>query len=455
MSRTGLIVALLLLVALGVGAILLSPRGGAGVPTGPLLNFREGQVVRLVIAGSAESYEITRTSDGEGWTMRIDGAEADWPATPATVRAALRILGSLTPVRGAEQSPQPAREVQVVTAEGTQRLRVGTRALAGEVIAERVAPDGTAEARGWVPSDVADMLADVRAWRESIALPGIGADVSRIGLLGEQGRLVLARVQGRWALREPIAEPADPEAVARLATRLGSVRIVDFLDRGAPADMGLDRPRAIAVIESDFRDPAGGPVVTRRRAMVLGRTADVGGRTLFARLADLGPDAAWIAPAPGARSVIVDAEPMGEITTDPLHFVSRRTLAGSPADVGRITLRRAGAEPIVMVRGIDGWAGEGGAALRQEDRIAGEQLLRVLSDLRAESLERTDANLPTDAAVRADLASIGGTPMTTLAIERRTPPASGAPKIVVSQGAIARIYAASAAPELATWLEGR
>jgi hypothetical protein len=57
-------------------------------------------------------------------------------------------------------------------------------------------------------------------------------------------------VQGRWGLREPVQEVAEPEAVSKLLGVLGNILVMDFLDTGPPEHTGLDKPIAELTIES-------------------------------------------------------------------------------------------------------------------------------------------------------------------------------------------------------------
>jgi hypothetical protein len=263
---------------------------------------------------------------------------------------------------------------------------------------------------------IAEMLVDtgIRAWRSPAALPGLGMDASRISVRGHAGGEVsLARIQGRWALREPFAEPADPEAVHRLLALLAAVRVEDFCDSGAPADTGLDKPAATLIIETDSRDAAGRST-TMRQTVSVGRAADVAGRTVIARLERSG-EAAF------ADTVILHGEQLAAINADPMHYVARRALQADPSEVGQLSVRRVLVEGSCAVVGfrrtLDGWetrCGEEAWRVASADDVKlATSLVDLLATTPAEMVTRrgTTEESAASAAATVEASSLGGTPI--------------------------------------------
>jgi len=452
MSRIGLIVALAATGVLALAAILVLRRPAGVIVPGPLLEFSPSRAMTLEFRPlDGPGTRVERQRDG-GWTLApIDHPDDAWPASDTRVHAALRILSLLNPSRAADEGPASASEVRLTLDDGaTLSLRVACAALAGQVLAESPASAGRPARRGWVSSDLASMIRDVPAWRETAALAGIGPDTSRITLHGASGMVSLARVQGKWALREPLAAPAEPETVAKLVSRLASVRIEEFLAGAAPAEARLESPQARAVLESDVRDPGdAGKVMTVRRALSIGRAKDLASKSLYARIEGVGP-------AP--RDVLISSATLAELTTDASAYLARATLAAPVSEIGSLTLTSPRGWSRRYTRTLDGWEmlatpGEAMAA-KVPDRDA---VLNALLDVLAGPCERlaiapgesTDA-----AAARLEIASVGGAPIATVALAVMS--AEGKPaELAITNGRVVRTYPTARVGEIVGLLEKR
>ncbi|MBX3377415.1 MAG: DUF4340 domain-containing protein [Phycisphaeraceae bacterium] len=413
MSKAAVIVALILAMGLGVAALLVTQAGGNPSVAGPLLTFDPASVTELrVVYADGSEQAVVRA--GSGWMVVLRtkaGAEKEWPAATTQVHAALRIFANLVPEQPADgKVVEPAGTLRVVAGDGAHELAIGSQRLGGRVLVQ------AGDRAAWLDASIAEMLIDtgIRAWRSPAALPGLGMDASRISVRGHAGGEVsLARIQGRWALREPFAEPADPEAVHRLLALLAAVRVEDFCDNGAPADTGLDTPAATLIIESDSRDAAGRSTTTRQ-AVSVGRAADVAGRTVIARLERSG-EAAF------ADTVILHGEPLAAINADPLHYVARRALQVEPSEVGQLIVRRAFVEGSCAVVGfrrtLDGWETRCG---EEAWRVASADDVKLVTSL-VDLLATTPAEMVTrrgtaeesalSAAATVEAFSLGGTPI--------------------------------------------
>ncbi len=440
MSRIGVIVALALAGALAVLAMLVLRPRPTQAPA-PLLQFDPARAVALEFRPDAGSpTRVQRQPDGE-WTLApLDRPNEAWPAAATQVRAALRILSRLTPTRTSDESPPRASEIRVVLDDArTLTLRVGANALAGQVLAERTGPDA---ARGWIGAELVDVIRDVPAWRDVAALPGIGPETSRITLHSASGSLALARVQGRWALREPVAAPADAQAVARLVSRLSSTRIEEFLNAPAPPEAGLDSPQAQATIEGDLRDPNNPAAITTiRRTLSIGRTKDLSSKSAYARIEGVGSS---------PRDAVISASTLAELTTDPAAYVSRVSLAVPPAEIGAITLT-APSWSRTFQRTLDGWTlstGTGQPATRIPDQDP--VLAQLLDSLAVANCEQAQVAGAPSSGIRAEISSAAGTPIASLTLAAQ-PSANGQiDRLVVANGPVLRSYSASKAPDLAS-----
>jgi hypothetical protein len=421
MSNFRVFVAVLLAVLLSGAALLLLRGGGEADDAAIGLAFDPARVVELATIYPAEGTRAERSErivrgPGGGWDVRWTdaGGEASWPAAPAQVRAGLRILSTLEgrPAERSSRLEHPAVELRITLQgereepAGMRLLRLSGRPLAGRVLAELGSPEALRTA--WVDKSILDMLgtgsveatAGPRAWRDHSALPGVGAEVSRVLLQGSAGTLSLARVQGRWALREPVAEFAEPESVSRLFAALAQVRIMDFLDSGrSPERTGLgpeDEPVALLVLETDLRDAtlAGAPAPVLQRTLAAGQTADIAGRSIFARVREEvlgGPD-----DRQGPRFdriMVVSAETLAGIAMDPAAYISRRSLQIPEGDIGFLTLLRDGSERSLR-RTLDGWreSGRESVPLDRADAESLKALLALLTQSQAARVLLGDAS---------------------------------------------------------------
>lgn len=468
MSKTGVIVALVFAVVLAGAAFFVTNRKTPPVEQGPLLKFDPAKAVEVRITAPDGAYQAIQRQPSSGeWDVVIaapGGKEVGrWPAAPTQVRAALRILSTLEPTRSADSGTALGPDAHVVSVKQdngiSSELRLAARGLAGSVLAN------AGDRAGMVGADVAAMLiaSGPREWRDRSVLPAFGPDVSRITLRGQSGTVALARVQGRWGLREPIQAPAEADSVGKLLAMLGNVNITDFLDRGPPPDTGLDSPVAELVIESDSRPEGGGPVTTLRRGLSVGRQADIGGKTVFVAIDRPGGE---------PRIVAVTAESLASIHTEPAFYVSRRSIEAPAIEVGRAGIEFAVAPypgsdapvpqlpargPLELTRSVSGWQTASGSAALPADAEGMKALLTLLGLASAESV-LLDAPAHALRIASVDLKTIGDTPIGVVEIGMLVDPVEGqsrAGRVFTKSGSVFRVYSQEAGQPVAAWLLSR
>lgn len=470
MSNSRVIIAVAVAVLLAMAAIVFlrpAPGGaGAGAPTqrSAALGFDPARTTEVSVAildekGQTQRTErVVRTSAG-AWEVRWTGADGQmqtWPAAPAQVRAALRIL-STTEARPAERGTRlesPAARVEIRQEDGsTHLLHLSARALAGQVLAEAGTPGNLRTV--WLERMVLDLLISSsaitgpRAWRDPSALPGAGVDVARATLQGTAGTLSVGRVRGRWAVREPVSDFAEPDAISKLFSSLANVRIVDYLDIGPPAQTGLDAPIAVLTLESDLREEASGsPAAVVRHTLEVGHTADLAGTNVFARVRREVQDGQGRAVELD-RIIIVSGEALAAIAMDPATYISRRALQHPPGDIGVLSVR-IGSTSVNYERTLDGWrreTGNGGrsaAERREEDGI--NALLSMLTQVPASAVAVAQGQAPIAAEI--ELKSLGGLPLGEVRIVQD----SVGNVLATVSGAVRREYDTRANQAVIQWL---
>lgn len=479
MSRKAVLISLILAIALGAAALLLLRQRGPAPAIGPLLDFKPSAARHLQVTRPNHAMEIAeRIGDGSDWSIacRAPGSDATigWPASPTPVRAGLRILSTLTPIAEADRGTvldADAASVEIGLDGGSHRsFRLGSRPLSGRVLLELVEPGSDRpEMKGrvfWVEADIARVLTDtgLLAWRERAAFPGLAADVARITMTGDAGRLALARVGGRWALREPVSAPADEQAVRTLLASLAAMQIKDFGENGIPESAGAPPPLGSIALETDQREPEGDSFLTRTstRRIEFARVAGLAGDQVLVRLwpttRTRHADGRVEDSAAGNYAYTVSLEDVGALVGAPDTYLSRIAATTPAADVGRVVIRGVGVgggSARTLVRTIDGWSEprpDGTPVpLSAEDRSGVEALLTLLCETHAEeaTLRRPEG---WSGAWTVDLQSLGGDPLDTVEIGLFQG-ASGA-ATVAHTPPVWRSFSAQSAGAILRWLDG-
>lgn len=481
MSNRSLIIALLLAVVLGVVTLLVM-RGGWGVAAPPrvvpvgerLAELDAARVRSFTVTTPAETAELTRDDQGQ-WRLALSTPIAGtltrwsstWPVDPARMVSAIRLINdtraAAVPDPAASVGDQPAR-VRVELDNGhSLTFALAARRLGGQGLVEVTASSATGSGGPAKPETRLAVVAESfhvfftepgpRGWRDPTLLPQVtGAQTpSRVRLIGEKGAVALGRVAGRWSVQEPIAAPADPEAIRVLLTTLEGLRAVRFVDDPPgqpPTAAGLDNPIARIIMERDEPAADGAPTGTLRREVRIGAPADAAGSELFATADG------------GETTVVVAAAPLAKLKTDADAWLARSATSVSPADVMGLTyapaaplipapteadpaaapasLSPAAAPPTKFVREVTGWSEIRPDATRVQqapDRAAAiTALLNFLNatPARGVALEPPAGFAP---AGTLTLAGAAGEPLDELVIAR-----SNHPGIVIGTGRVFRVY---------------
>lgn len=357
-----MVISLLLVLALsivGIALLVTPPTPATAGEAGTLLRLDPSQVrsIRVAPAGSDRATTITRTDAG-GWTIHIEdnGARitAPWPAQPTSVRAIVRTLSDLRDATGDDggklQTIDPALVVTITLARGSEHtIRFDAAALGGRRLIEV-----DALRTGEIDDDVFRALTSPgpASWRVRSPLASVGERTSRVSIRapGQGPGVELARLDGRWFLRQPIQSRADDNAATALLQSLASLTIERFIDDPATiaeSETGLATPRLTCRVEEDRRtiDPADGQVRTSTRSQTLsiGGPADLSGRLVYAGVND------------GQALVIINIEPIESVSLDGEAYLSPVAAQTISQNIGAIAVRIAGQPEARYERGIDQW----------------------------------------------------------------------------------------------------
>ena len=284
-----------LVVAVGlciVGIVLLSKGATGGGKNVPLASFSPGSVQSLwVMMPDGRFDKVERGDEPGAWVLlyRVGDREQSWPMETARVRAMLGILADTLSAAHDDPTLDPlGNDAAIVTLSFNEgpalEVRLATRTLGGRGQIEVQEQGSDRVRRAMVDSGLHDALVHTgpKAWRVAQTMPGVEEGVSRIRISRDDQVVALAKVEGHWALTEPVSAAADEQAVNGLVSAIGSVVVDRFLDNERPDDAltGLDNPRMIVRVELDRRVPLAGFVSfkTFRREIRVGGPADLGNR---------------------------------------------------------------------------------------------------------------------------------------------------------------------------------
>lgn len=359
MSNKALILAILILGGLAGIAVflpkLVGKSGGAssaGSPDGAfVLPIQLAEIVSIELSrgGQVESGAV-RTPAG-GWAI-LDSQQNQWPGTLRTAASqALAALSLVEPQDGLVFTHAAEgvlafglRDGTTVSIEFAQTTLGGRRVIrAGSLVAV-------------VEERILRPLIDPGpiSWRSSAAIPGVRR-ASRFELIQQGGSLELAKLSGRWRLRQPLGVRADERAVIALTDALAALSAREFLDDVTPDPIttGVASPRLIIAYESDRRVTGADSQVrieTIRQELHIGGPASASGDTLYARAS--GRHSVWM---------LVNASSIAAISTTARNYIEPTITGVLPSDVFRITLRRGNeSNTSVYQRIATGWIDEQG-----------------------------------------------------------------------------------------------
>lgn len=372
MSRRAITAALLLALVAGGAALVVALRRGSHEASGarPLLAFDPASIARIETADESRAERPLRAhahQDAEGaWLVSVAPESsateaAAWPASGPGVLAALRLLAEATTGARASRAPSEhatagawPRSLALTDRDGARaEVRFAPGGLAGLT---RAASDGR---EAGVDSAAADafFLPGLPTLRDRSAMPGAGADASRIRLRWDASEVALARTGARWVVTEPAPTRADPERVATLIAALASLVVDRFADELAPSQRPDAQARADLriEIETDRRTPASGEPGHATRTTFRSLTLLAGARDaprLAHALARLAPDAL-------PMLMLLNAEGLLALADSPAAYASTLATGVHEADIGAVRIARPGLPPRTLTRTLDGWLADG------------------------------------------------------------------------------------------------
>jgi len=233
------------------------------------------------------------------------------------------------------------------------------------------------------------------------------------------------------------------------------VEIVDFCDAGdaGPERTGLDKPIAELTIEADQRD-ADGKSRTMVQGLKVGRQADIGGKTVHVALARPGQKE--------PRVVLVGAEGLASISTEPSGYVSRKSIQAAAADTGGLTVTRPDGPKRRFERSLDGWSVIDDAGTRtpatKADSESIEAVLTLLTQAPADRValgqswpQAWGGDSTGQPFASVELTSAGGSPVG--AVELFTAKgANSSEQVVIRAGGTWRSYGGGTLSAIIGWL---
>lgn len=373
MSTKAVIIALLVALVLGVGAYVAlqpapkpAPKADVFVAGEEVLPVEVGRVASIEIEAPDGSLETITREQGGGYSLVVSrqGARGPaWPLEDGRVTSLLRVLAGARSLDSPDEQAAMDSDASRVTIRQDNgkvlHMLLSGRTLTGRGLLKVVEGSAGDSMNLGSLRDASGKLAYVedqihrafrqpgpRAWRSTVVMASMGPEVSRIRMTNNDLTMRLARLEGKWTLREPVAAPADPARIARLIGTLGALRITSFMDEPkatTPGNdvTGLESPLAVIVGETDRRvlstDPAKPDDVTVRTEtteLLIGNPADTEGQTRYASLGKGGP------------VVVISGAGLVRELFDPVEYVSRRAVQTASMDIGMIVLEPVAASAL-------------------------------------------------------------------------------------------------------------
>lgn len=442
MPKMPVILALIVAIALVVASTwLLRPPSDARA-LGP-------QSVLVIDAAAVVAMETTSRGDparriertGIGWSL-VSGDGPPWAVQEGRARAAARILADLEgyPVGEDRDLPPVTATLLVEDARG-RKVSLGLRepTVGGRRVVDRIDADGRLQRFAIdQPLYEAFVQTGFDAWRDPGLLGALPGRAARIELDTGLARLELARIEGDWALRAPVATRAHAPAIDALLQAIARVRVERF-DQPPPPMIAASNSTTIT-LEADTTTPGEDPDrpnrMTERLILTLHGPADTSGRlTLLgvtrqreARRAGAG------VVGLGTTYVAADLAPLQAITLDIKGFVARTALDGDASFIGTL-----GLDENAYTRVPGGWAFEG-SPVPEEHAVALDAIADLLTTKAMDGVVLSDRPeplgrpLPPIALHASTIAGRSLTPPDGLVLMVVEAPGGAASALVVGQG---------------------
>ncbi len=421
MSRQALVISLVLVIALSIIAIatlLSGGRGAAPAAAGePLLELEPARIAAIAVDhGEGRGVEVIERTHEGGWRLRIARPGKEdliWPAQPSRVRALLSVLRRMRAEAAPDEAAEPPPETEAgdrdaltvrLAQEGGAETTLRFRGAA--IGGVRLATVG-GERSGYVDDSIYQAFTNPgpRGWRDTSAMPGFGADVSRLIIESQDRRVFLDRAGRRWVIREPAPARASEETVQEAIGSIAEFTIRQFIDDRtglSEEDLGFDRPLVRIIAETDQRrvDDEGDVFVeTETRSLVIGALADLEGDELYARSSG------------GETVFVIGAAPLSTLPVDPSRYLDATATDQLPEDIAGLRLASAGGDRS-FERTADGWMSDAEGSLERANSEEVESTLVFLSSTKSEATTYVDT--PLEPRAQLTLLDFDGNPATEL-----------------------------------------
>ncbi|MFI4882757.1 MAG: hypothetical protein ACIAQU_09250 [Phycisphaerales bacterium JB064] len=358
----------------------------------PVLDLDAASITALELTGDAEAAaRVERTTIG--WQLVRDGAPP-WAIQEGRARAAARILADLQgrPVEGSQDLPPIAATLTIRDARGrTMSLGLREPVVGGRRVIDRVDAQGNL-ARFSIDEPLYEMFVQtgLSAWRDEGLLGGLAGRPARVELARGSSRTEIARVDGAWSLRFPVATRANEQAIDTLLAAIAGLRVERF-DEPAPPLVDASEPVTIT-IEADIVQPGEGEPVrtTERLVLSLHGAADTSGRLTLVGVTREREQrrAGATIESLGTSYVAIDLASLETVALDARSFVARTTLEGDASLISTLTLNER-----TYTRTADAWA-EGETELPAERTAALSAIATMLTETQMAGVELTGQPQP-------------------------------------------------------------
>jgi hypothetical protein len=332
----------------------------------------EDRVEHLTLVRGAETLEFQK--NGTSWRMVKPDS---YPADTFAVDGVASDLADLKRAGGESEDAKPAdyglspptAKATIVWTDAddpkekkTRTLEFGRDVPGTDMAAARL--EGSQHVM-FVPASVLNgVRKPVDDFRSRDLLAGLTSDVSRIEILRGRGRLTLAKRDGVWWMREPLADLASPSEADQLVSRLTGVRAKEFIHGNEDlVSMGLNPPLYRVTITAG-KEPAGSVDFGATRA---------DGNSIYARRE--------------GQVMTVDGEIAEELSKEAEAYRSTSAVAFNRGDVTAVEAS-FGSDAFALAQKDGGWTSQGHAVLAG----SADDLLSAILDLKGKAfLEETEA----------------------------------------------------------------
>ena len=323
---------------------------------------------------SNEHGQARLEKQGETWRLVAPFAAAADDAAVAGLIGAVADLKAERRLAAGEVEPAEygldRPEMTVTLAAGAERswtLRVGgSTALGGNRAVATDAP-GVVICSSYFAVQLAK---EPSSWRSKNVVAAVEMDLASLAVETPFGRVEAARVNDAWQLLAPLADAADRTHLRQTLADLNALRVEEFVDEAAAADLGLAAPRAtVTLVRADGSAPT---------VLELG-----GGRR--------GDDQPWVAcRRDGGEVFWVRDSILTPLEKAPVLWRSPTVFAFDSWDVEGVTVRRG--DTSVGAKRADGvWSQDDGSVA---DFTTVDDFLRALAELPARAFDLTSPTTP-------------------------------------------------------------